>query len=130
MLCDFDDRLVSLAVLICLGATVAAAESDWPRFGGPNGDFHTDDSNLIKEWDSKNIIWKTELGGTGQSSPVTWGGQIFLTTSDSAGGRNVNHYVMCLNRADGTIAWKQLVATGPGETIHKMNSYASASCHH
>lgn len=128
MICNFVGRLASVAVFICLGTSVAVAEPNWPRFGGPRGDFHSDDSNLIKKWDADNILWRTELGGTGQSSPVTWGDQIFLTTSEPAGDGKVNRFVMCLNRGDGSIAWKQLVATGPGEKIHKMNSYASASC--
>lgn len=124
----FVNRLVAISIFLCWSASIAAAESNWPRFGGPHGDFHTDDSDLIKQWDENDIVWKTELGGTGQSSPVTWGNQIFLTTSESTGNGKVARYVMCVNRDDGKIAWKQLVATGSGEQIHKMNSYASASC--
>lgn len=128
MFCAFVYRLTVFTTFTCLAITLAAAESNWPRFGGPNGDFHCDDPTLIKEWDADNVLWKTELGGTGQSSPVTWGNQIFLTTSESAGGGKVNRIVICLNRDNGEIVWKQLVATGPGEKIHKMNSYASATC--
>ena len=51
------------------------------RIGGPDGlSVATDGVDTPAEFGpDKNVIWKTPLG-PGHSSPVLWGGRIFLTT--------------------------------------------------
>ncbi|MCA9266922.1 MAG: PQQ-binding-like beta-propeller repeat protein [Planctomycetales bacterium] len=121
--------VAAVAALYLSRAGIAAEQdANWPRFGGPLGDFHTSDTALPTEWDAGKIVWRTSLGGFGQSSPVIWNDQIFLTTSEQAADGKVARQVMCVNRKDGKIAWKTEVAVGGGETIHKMNSFATGTC--
>lgn len=122
-------RCIPIALVCCFSAFSVAAEPpvNWDRLGGPKGDFQADDDRIPTKWDAGNVVWKSEIGGVGQSSPVTWGDRIFLTSSESAGGK-VSRIVLALDRATGDVVWRKTVATGPGENVHKMNSYASASC--
>src|SRR5262249_12075405 len=59
------------------------AERQWPRFRGPSGQGLTGGQSLPARWDSEgtNILWRTRVAGRGNSSPVIWGDQIFLTAA-------------------------------------------------
>jgi outer membrane protein assembly factor BamB len=111
-------------------SAISAAEvsSNWPRFGGLDGNFHSPEMGIPQKWTAADVAWRTELGGVGQSSPVIWGDKIFVTTSEQTSDGSVARYVMCLNRADGKVQWRQLASTGPGEELHKMNTWASPTC--
>lgn len=76
-------------------------------------------------WDAQAIVWKTPLPGLGQSSPMIWGDQIFLTAALDKGKKRV---VLCVDRLKGTILWQQEAWSGPPEPSHIMNGWASASC--
>ena len=56
-----------------------------------------------------------------------WGKRIFLTgaTVDSD---VISRHVVCLDRSSGAVLWDQVAATGDGERLHKMNSWATPSC--
>ncbi len=116
-------------VALSFGSLALAADppENWNRLGGPDGNFTVSDARIPSKWDAGNVAWKTELGGVGQSTPVTWGEHIFLTTSELVNGK-VSRIVLCLDQATGDIVWQKTVATGSGEKVHKMNSSASASC--
>ena len=66
------------------GSYLIAADSDpahWPSWRGPfeNGIART---AVPTEWSAtKNVAWKTEIPGKGNSSPVIWGDRIFVTTA-------------------------------------------------
>lgn len=120
--------LIVAATLVCLLLTAPSTAENWPRFGGPQGDFHTTEKDLPVEWTGDNVVWRTELGGVGQSCPVIWDDRIFLTTSEKIEGGQVARVVLCLDRNEGKILWKKQAATGPGEELHKMNTWATPSC--
>ena len=55
---------------------------NWPRFRGPGGLGTSAYTNIPTEWDAntgRNILWKTPVPLPGKSSPIVWGGRIFLT---------------------------------------------------
>lgn len=106
-------------------ASVGLAESNWPRWRGPEGTGVSTEADLPVEWNNNHVIWKTELVGRGQSSPVVWGDRIFLTSA-TEGGRN--RVVMCLDRTTGSILWKRVAWSGEPEKSHGMNQHASATC--
>ena len=73
-------RLGPVLLLLVAAATPLGAE-DWPQFRGPTGQGHATERGLPLEWsESRNIIWKTPVPGTGWSSPVVAGGKVWLTT--------------------------------------------------
>lgn len=54
----------------------------WPQFRGPENNMVATGTNYPNEWnDSLNVLWSTELTGTGWSSPIVYGDQIFITSA-------------------------------------------------
>jgi outer membrane protein assembly factor BamB len=115
------------AVLIALVALLApcntAAEPEWPRFRGPNGqgvapggckppaDFGTE----------SNVAWKADLP-PGHSSPVVAGDKIFLTALDE--GRLVT---LCVDAASGKVRWSRAAPAKKVEKAHPSGSPASST---
>ena len=86
-------------------------QENWPRFRGPGGMGVVDAGDWPTEWDGasgKNVVWKTEVPAPGNSSPVIWGGRIFLT-----GGTEKKREVLCFAREDGRLLWRTEVPTPP-----------------
>lgn len=76
-------NLISLLILPVIFA--AAASDEWPDFRGPDGQGHSDSKGLPVTWsESQNAVWKTAIPGTGWSSPVVSGDEIWLTTAVEA----------------------------------------------
>jgi len=112
-----------ITLLAVLTAPPAASEN-WPEFRGPSGDGHTSVTGLPLKWSpTENIAWKTPVHGTGWSSPVIWGDQIWMTTAEEKG---KELYAICINRKSGKIEHdiKLFEVTKPGR-INPLNSYAS-----
>ena len=118
-----------LAVWIGSLASVAFGQEDsadqWPRFRGPRGDGHTAEKGIPLEWDASGVLWKTDLKGNGQSSPVIWGDRIFLTTALDKGKRRL---VFCVDRTNGKVLWERVAWRGAPESSHKLNGWATATC--
>ncbi|MBA3973588.1 MAG: hypothetical protein C0504_05125 [Candidatus Solibacter sp.] len=136
-----------LAALPLLTVALWAADDDWARWRGPfeNGMARGD---APTEWgDGNNVAWRTPIPGLGFSSPVIWGGRIFVTTAvptgnttpvqaptgraggGSGAGREHKFVVMCLDRKTGKVLWERVatVAT-PHEGYHgRYGSFASNS---
>jgi len=121
-------RLALASVLaVFLMATRIAAGENWPQFRGPSGTGHTDEKNLPVEWNADSITWKANLKGRGQSSPVVWGQRVFVTTATGDAG-GVDRWVVCLDLKSGKQLWEVKASTTPGESLHKLNTWASPTC--
>lgn len=115
------------AVLALAAIAVAAHGQEWTRFRGPNGS-GIGKADLPEQLTEKNVHWRCKLPGSGHSSPVLWGGRIFVTaTTDVSMADNARRSVVCVNAADGKILWQKEYATG-GFRHHADNSFASPSC--
>jgi outer membrane protein assembly factor BamB len=121
----------------------------WPQWRGPLATGEAPLANPPLEWsEEKNVRWKVEVPGRGQSSPVVWNELVFVTTSvpvaqagaakpaePLAGGPpvvkpdgNVEFVVQAHNRSDGKVRWRRVVKVLlPHEGTHKDGSYASGS---
>jgi outer membrane protein assembly factor BamB len=118
--------LVMLLALAAAGsmAVVARADSNWPGWRGPLQTGHSLETGFPHEWTDNNVLWKTDLPGDGQSSPVIWGERIFLTTALENGRERV---ALCVNRKSGKVLWQKSLWQGEPEPTHKMNGWASAT---
>ncbi|MFN5227785.1 MAG: PQQ-binding-like beta-propeller repeat protein, partial [Planctomycetota bacterium] len=79
------------------------AQDSWSGF--QNGGRFTV-SNLPETWDaqSKNVTWKIDIQGYGQSTPVVLGDQVFVT---STSGKNKDEYhLIAYALADGSKRWQ------------------------
>jgi outer membrane protein assembly factor BamB len=101
------------------------------------------------QWDAAkgtNIAWTSEIPGLSVSSPVVWGGRIFVTTAissdpnqkwrtglygdtDSAPDRSSHQWkVLALDKKSGNVLWEQAAHQGvPKTKRHPKSSQASPS---
>src|SRR5205807_245969 len=67
----------------------------WPRWRGPSGQGVVEPGGYPDRWsDTDNVLWKVDLPGRGNSSPIIWNDRLFLTTSFDNGRRRA---VLCLD---------------------------------
>lgn len=70
---------VMLPVLLLISCT---KKQNWTQFRGSEGTMSIAASNLPAEWGTdKNVLWQTDLDGTGYSSPVVWNDMVFITSA-------------------------------------------------
>ena len=74
---------------------------------------------------TENVLWKTPVPGSGNSSPIVWGDRVFVTTAYE-GGRRVS--VLAYRRSDGQLLWETAAPEGPtARGAHYKNGHASAT---
>jgi outer membrane protein assembly factor BamB len=96
----------------------------WSRWRGPSGQGLVEGSGYADKWsDTENVVWSTNVPGSGNSSPVVWGDRIFLTTAHGSGKRSV----LCFNRRDGKLLWETFGPDASAEHVHRKNGLASSS---
>jgi outer membrane protein assembly factor BamB len=79
-------RRIALPLLLVLVAVFARAE-DWPQFRGPSGQGHSTERGVPFEWsETRNVLWKTRVPGSGWSSPVVAGGRVWVTSASEEPG--------------------------------------------
>ena len=106
-----------LALILLIGMNLNALAGDWRQFRGPGGLGVSDETNLPSRWsETENLVWRTELPGYGASSPITLGDKVYLTCysgygtdGDSQQMEDLLLHVVCVDRADGSVAWNQKV---------------------
>ena len=116
---------IALLAATFAGSSDTVSDSNWPRWRGPHADGHSHEQNLPLEWNADSVVWRTDLPGDGQSSPIIHGDRIFLTSALEEGRQRL---VFCVDRRGGRIAWQQVAWRGDPEPTHEMNGWASASC--
>jgi outer membrane protein assembly factor BamB len=98
--------------------------SDWTRFRGPNGTGRSQDAGVpIEINETENLLWKVELPGRGNSSPIAAGGRIYLQTASANGS---DRLLLCLDLKDGHTLWDRTEQGGMGVT-HLKNTLASCT---
>jgi outer membrane protein assembly factor BamB len=101
-----------------------ASAGDWDRFRGPNGAGISEDKRIpVEIGEKKNRLWKVEIPGSGNCSPVVSRGKIFLQAA-SADAKERN--MLCLALDDGRTLWKKSFIGGPAKT-HDKNTLASCT---
>ncbi|MFK8111850.1 MAG: PQQ-binding-like beta-propeller repeat protein [Rubripirellula sp.] len=119
--------LVMIAVHCSAVEPTHSIESNWSQFRGPAGLGISAATHVPTEFDAKQVGWQVDLPVVGHSSPVVWGNHIFLTGATQKGDA-VQRHLLCLARDTGKLIWNEVAATGEGEKLHKMNSWATPSC--
>lgn len=102
------------------------AESQWPCFRGPTGQGIALETEFPLTWSqTENILWKVELSGRGNSSPVIWGDRLFITSASKDGKMRE---LFCFSRSQGRLLWQRAAPTPQKiERIIRKNSYASST---
>ena len=80
-------KLVILITTISSATVFASSNNNWPIWRGSSHTGVVEDAAPPIAWsDTENIKWKTEIPGSGLSTPIVWGDQIFILTAVSRGG--------------------------------------------
>src|SRR5829696_4804244 len=109
------------AFLLCAIAVANAAH--WPQFRGPGGLGIGEGAEPPAHFaSSSNVLWKAALPA-GHSSPCIWGNKIFLTGYD---GKKLE--TICLDRATGTVLWRETAPAEKIEPAHRIANPASSTC--
>lgn len=68
------------------GVSFGDAHDSWPTWRPASGNGVAEKATPPIEWGTgKNIKWKTEVGGTGFSTPILWKDKIFLLSAEPVG---------------------------------------------
>jgi len=140
---------VKQALAAGLLAVLAANAQNWPAFRGANAAGVADGFPLATAWDAgkpADILWKTAIPGLAVSSPVIWGGRVFVSTAISSDpnvklrhglygdvdpDRDVSKHswrLYCLDKRDGRIVWERVAHEGiPRTKRHPKSSQASCT---
>ena len=142
---------IVLPLVVSLLAPCAASAQNWPAFRGTDASGVAATAKPPVQWDvatSKNVAWKTALPGLAHSSPIVWGGRIYVTTAVPASGTPavitgdssksgiasatdmVSHTwrLLAIDSATGKVLWDRAVHQGvPRLKRHVKASHASAT---
>ena len=97
----------------------------WSRWRGPTGQGLAVGTDYPDTWSAtQNVLWKVEVPGRGNSSPIVWADRIFLTTARD-GGKHPS--VLCYRRSDGKLLWESTLQAGEPGKVYWKNSHASGT---
>jgi outer membrane protein assembly factor BamB len=112
-------------------ASAEPAIENWPAWRGTRGDGSSLETGLPIRWNGQtgeHVVWKTEIPGTGHSSPIVWGERVFVVAClDDPQSDKSERALLCLERVSGQILWQQPVLAAPLEKKHTLNSFASGT---
>lgn len=119
--------LALLAFAGISGLTQSHLRADWPEFRGPAAQGVVD-LDLPKTWSpTQNVAWRTELPGSGWSSPVVVGNTIFLTSAIEDGDSGYHLSLLKIDANSGKLFDPINIFHQPKDSpkIHQKNSHAS-----
>ncbi|NNE90154.1 MAG: PQQ-binding-like beta-propeller repeat protein, partial [Verrucomicrobiales bacterium] len=117
---------MKISPLLLLAFIGTAAASDWPSWRGPDGNGKLpNDAKYPTEWSAtKNLKWKIDLPGPGNSSPIVVDGKVLLTQATDSG---KTRSLLCFSAENGALLWEKAVDYGKQDTTHRTNPYCAAS---
>jgi outer membrane protein assembly factor BamB len=85
-----------------MGWALTAAAADWPRYQGPNGDSHSPETGISKDWNAKppKELWRISLTDKGYAGPSVAAGKLYIV--DHKGAEDV---VRAVDVATGKDVW-------------------------
>lgn len=112
----FDSILCGLVLML----TAATPGEHWPGFRG-DGTSISAARQIPRNWsDTEHVAWTAEIPGYGQSSPVVWGDQIFVTSTK--GDEKETIVVSAFSLATGKRVWSREF---PASQKVKVSDYVS-----
>ena len=117
--------LKALVSVISLFGAIQAFSSDWPEWRSNGLDGVVEGSGFPNHWSADtNILWKTDLPGPGNSSPIVVGNRVFVTCASADG---VQRGLLAFDREDGHQLWHRTIAHTGDEPTHATNPFCAAS---
>ena len=99
--------------------------SFWPGWRGPTRQGIVHGSGYVDRWGpDENVLWKTEIPGSGNSSPIVWGDRVYITTAYDGGKTRA---LLAFDRQTGTKTWERRFADSSPEKVYPKNGFASGT---
>ena len=138
-------------LFVCFIALLApnASAQNWPSFRGPGASGVAEGPPAPVKWDGEKSVgvrWKTPIPGLAHSSPVVWGGKVFVTTAVSTAPKDETRYglygdvapvkddpahtwkIYALDKATGKILWERTAHAGlPKVKRHPKSTHADST---
>lgn len=128
-------------------ADLAISSPNWPGFRGNGARGVADGQSVPMEWNAegeKNLAWKTEIPGLGNSCPSIWGDKLFVTSAVNPEADNdfriglygdvgsveedfeFEFVLYCLDKNTGKILWQKTANRAkPAVKRHAKSSHAN-----
>ncbi len=103
---------LALACVACGDSGSGLGPGDWPRFRGPDGLGIAAEGPLPTTWgeNGANVRWRSELPGSGGSSPIVAGGRVYLAIVEDRDDR-LDHGLVAVDAGSGELLWKTTVSS-------------------
>lgn len=117
-------RLTVVFIFASIPTVFACSQNlSWTHFRGDNMNGISSAVNVPPEWNEGNTKWKTDVHGSGHSSPVVFGNQVWVTTATADG---TELYALCVDFKTGKIIHDVKVFDVEDHIgKHGINTYAS-----
>ena len=91
------------AVFVASAANMAASNSDWPQWRGPERNGISNERGLLKQWPAEGpkLLWQVNDIGDGYSTPAVVGKRIYLMSNRGM----ENEFVQALSTQEGKPIW-------------------------
>lgn len=110
-------------LLGCLLVIPVLAKANWPGFRG-HSNSQANAAQLPRHWSKdSNLLWRLQLPGTGQSSPVVWQQTAFVTSV--AGENKESLVIQAVNSVTGEERWRHTLASALPEPLSDSRSQAA-----
>ncbi|MBI5388144.1 MAG: PQQ-binding-like beta-propeller repeat protein [Verrucomicrobia bacterium] len=92
------------ALLLVAFVPPALLADNWPAWRGPEGTGTCREKKLPLRWGTnQNVRWRVPLPAPGNSTPIVWSQQVFVTQATPKENRRD---VMCFDQGDGRLLWR------------------------
>jgi len=114
---------MTAALFLTLALTTASPAADWPKFQGPSPLDVGTGRRELKWAPGESVKWQVSLDGYGQSSPVTWGDRVFVTSV--SGPKKERCHVAAFDLSSGKRLWQHdLDSATPTENSNYVSKAA------
>jgi len=105
--------------------TLPVSARDWPQFRGPEGNGTTTEADIPLKWGPKtNVVWRSELPTSANSSPIVSNGSIFLTCAADEGKKRS---LYSFDRESGEQKWVRTIESDKIMPTHITNPYCGST---
>ena len=124
---EFDSPSVALIPLVLVTALLVGTSStrgadSWTQWRGPDQNGVAVGERFPVRWsENDGVTWKTEIPGSGGSTPVIAGGSAYLTA-----GVDDKNLLIALDVKDGSVSWQVALGNDRGGK-HKKGSGSNPS---
>jgi outer membrane protein assembly factor BamB len=101
-------RIAAILAVAFLSGNVACAEN-WPQWRGPSFNGSSAETGLPANFSkTENVAWVCPLPGRAGATPIVWDDSVFVSSADA---KTKDLLALCINRKDGSVRWKKVIAT-------------------